>query len=46
MTSSVRNAADDRAKVEWVVRAPEGATLKLVARHDRAGAARVELELR
>jgi murein tripeptide amidase MpaA len=40
------DATEDRAKVEWVVRAPEGTRLQLIARHDRAGAARVELALR
>ncbi|MDZ8085528.1 MAG: M14 family metallopeptidase [Nostoc sp. DedQUE12b] len=33
----------DRAKVEWVVRAPQGSTVKLLARHERAGVARTEL---
>ncbi len=37
---------DDRAKVEWVVRAPSGGTARLTARHDRAGVVRVELPLR
>jgi murein tripeptide amidase MpaA len=36
---------DDRAKVEWVVRAAPGATIKLTARHDRAGTTRAELRL-
>jgi murein tripeptide amidase MpaA len=36
---------DDRAKVEWVVRAPEGGTVRLTARHDRAGQVVAELEL-
>ncbi len=36
---------DDRAKVEWVVHAPSGGTVRLTARHDRAGVVRVELNL-
>jgi murein tripeptide amidase MpaA len=37
---------DDRAKVEWVVRAPGGGTLEITARHERAGTvvAQVALE--
>lgn len=35
----------DRAKLEWTVRAPEGGTMKLVARHERAGAIRTQVEL-
>ena len=35
----------DRIKVEWVVRAPEGGTVKLVARHERAGTVRAEVQL-
>jgi murein tripeptide amidase MpaA len=36
---------DDRAKVEWVVRAPQGGTVKLVARHERAGIVTTEILL-
>lgn len=36
---------DDRAKVEWVVHAPQGGTVRLIARHERAGVVRVELPL-
>ncbi len=36
---------DDRIKVEWVVRAPKGGTVKLVARHERAGTVRATVEL-
>jgi murein tripeptide amidase MpaA len=41
---SVWNAdpTDDRAKVEWVVHAPQGGTVRLTARHERAGVVRVE----
>jgi murein tripeptide amidase MpaA len=35
----------DRAKVEWTVKAPQGGTVKLVARHERAGTVRKELAL-
>jgi murein tripeptide amidase MpaA len=36
---------DDRAKVEWVVHAPQGGTVRLIARHERAGVTRAELPL-
>jgi murein tripeptide amidase MpaA len=35
----------DRAKFAWVVYAPEGGSVSLVARHDRAGVVRAELTL-
>ncbi|MBV8886317.1 MAG: carboxypeptidase [Chroococcidiopsidaceae cyanobacterium CP_BM_RX_35] len=35
----------DRVKVEWVVRAPEGSRVKLLARHERAGVVRTEIVL-
>lgn len=35
----------DRAKVEWVIRATEGGTVKLSARHERAGVVRTEVTL-
>ena len=38
-------ATEDRAKVEWVVRAPTKGTIKLTARHERAGTATAEVEL-
>ncbi len=37
---------DDRAKVEWVVRAPQGSVVKLTARHDRAGKVTTEVLLK
>ena len=37
---------DDRLKVEWVVYAPNGGKVKLVARHERAGTIRTEMELK
>ena len=42
---SADDETDDRIKVEWVVRAPEGGTVKLVARHERAGTVRAVVEL-
>jgi murein tripeptide amidase MpaA len=36
---------DERAKVEWVVHAPAGGTVKLTARHERAGTVVTEVEL-
>ncbi len=43
---SMEGGTDDRLKVEWVVHAPNGGKVKLVARHDRAGTVRTELELK
>jgi murein tripeptide amidase MpaA len=43
---SMEGGTDDRLKVEWVVHAPNGGKIKLVARHDRAGTVRTELELK
>lgn len=39
------SGTDNRAKVEWVVQAPSKGKVKVTARHDRAGAVSVELEL-
>jgi murein tripeptide amidase MpaA len=39
------DTTDDRVKVEWVVRAPAHSLVKVSARHERAGAVRVELRL-
>lgn len=36
---------DDRAKAEWVVRADAGTTVRVTARHARAGTVRAELTL-
>ncbi len=36
----------DRLKVEWIVHAPKGGKVKLVARHERAGVVRTEVELK
>jgi murein tripeptide amidase MpaA len=43
---SMEGGTDDRLKVEWVVHAPNGGKVRLVARHDRAGTVRKELELK
>jgi murein tripeptide amidase MpaA len=37
---------DDRLKVEWVVHAPSGGTVRLLARHERAGMVRAQVELK
>jgi len=36
----------ERAKVEWVVRAPKGGKVKLTARHERGGTLRLTLDLK
>ncbi len=36
----------ERLKVEWVVHAPRGGSLKLIARHERAGTIRTTLKLK
>lgn len=41
----VGDPTSDRAKMEWVIRAPQGGTVKVVARHDRAGTVRAEIKL-
>jgi hypothetical protein len=42
---AMADPTDDRAKVEWVVRAAEGSTLRVTARHERAGVVRRDLRL-
>lgn len=42
---SLNPATPDRAKVEWVIHAPNGGTVEMVAKHDRAGVVRATLEL-
>lgn len=37
---------NDRLKVEWVVHAPRGGTVKVSARHERAGVVRTTLKLK
>ncbi len=39
------DSTTDRAKAEWVVRAPPGSSVQLVARHDRAGVTRATIAL-
>jgi murein tripeptide amidase MpaA len=36
---------NERAKVEWVIHAPESGVIKLIARHERAGTVRAEINL-
>jgi murein tripeptide amidase MpaA len=36
---------EERLKVEWVVRAPKGGVVKLIARHERAGTVRAKVTL-
>ena len=38
----VADPTDERAKVEWVIRAPAGTTVRVTARHERAGTVRRE----
>jgi murein tripeptide amidase MpaA len=45
-TSEADDATDDRVKVEWVVRSAKGGTVKLTARHERAGVVVAQVELR
>ena len=39
------DSTSDRGKAEWVVKAPAGTRVRVVARHQRAGTARAELVL-
>jgi murein tripeptide amidase MpaA len=43
--SSAPESTDDRLKLEWVIRAPQGGEVKLVARHDRAGVVQASVDL-
>ncbi len=38
-------STSDRLKVEWVIHAPKGGTVKLTASHERAGVVRAEVLL-
>ena len=40
------DTTDERAKVEWVVHAPQGGVVRLSARHERAGSVLAEVLLR
>jgi murein tripeptide amidase MpaA len=46
MINTGLEGTSDRAKVEWIVHAPKGGKVKLLARHDRAGVVRTEVELK
>jgi hypothetical protein len=39
------DSTTERAKAEWVVRAPEGGAVEVVARHQRAGVVRRTVDL-
>ena len=41
----ITDPTEDRAKVEWTVHAPQGGTVEIIARHERAGTVRTQLEL-
>ena len=43
---SPADPTEERAKVEWVLHAPEGGTVKLIARHERAGVVITEVALK
>jgi murein tripeptide amidase MpaA len=46
---AMNNSSDstkDRVKVDWIVHAPKGGKVKLIARHQRAGTVRTEVELK
>lgn len=42
---SIGQPTSDRLKTEWVIHAPAGGTVQLMARHDRAGLVRVVVQL-
>ncbi len=44
--AAIDEGTPDRVKVEWVIAAPAGGTLKIEARHARAGTVRREVELK
>jgi hypothetical protein len=46
LADETEEGTSDRVKAEWVVKAKEGTRLKVTARHDRAGAVRVEVVLK
>ena len=43
--SPVADTTDDRAHFDWIVHAPAGGTVKLIAKHQRAGVVRAEVQL-
>ncbi len=46
LVNSLEEGTQERLKVEWVVYAPKGGNVKLIARHERAGTVRTEIELK
>jgi hypothetical protein len=42
----IADATEDRFKQEWVIKAPQGGQVKLTVRHERAGAARAQVDLK
>lgn len=45
LLAAYADVTSDRIKAEWVIAAPQGGTLKIEARHQRAGVIRREVEL-
>jgi hypothetical protein len=45
MADELDESTTDRIKVEWVIHAPKGGTVKLTARHERAGVVRAKVKL-
>jgi murein tripeptide amidase MpaA len=45
MLDPTAGGTSERLKVEWVIRAPTGGKVKLIARHERAGTVRVAITL-
>ena len=45
MFASGTDDTSDRAVAEWIVRAPAGTAVAVVAHHDRAGVVRVDVDL-
>ncbi len=45
MLDEFEESTSDRLKVEWVIQAPQAGSIKLIARHDRAGLVHTELKL-
>ncbi len=46
LLSTYADVTSDRVKVEWVIAAPKGGSLKIEARHQRAGVIRREVQLK
>ena len=42
---SADDVTEDRKKIEWIINAPEGGVVKIMARHQRAGTIRAEVVL-